>query len=61
MKGIFINWKTSLFGGVPGAALIADGITTKNWLEAVGGLGVLLASLFAKDYNVTGTGKTEGE
>lgn len=61
MKGILTNWKTTLFGGVPGAALIVNGITTKNWLELIGGIGTLLTALFAKDYNVSGAGVPKPE
>lgn len=48
------NWKTTVFGGTPGAGLIIDGIMSKNWAQVAGGVGLLLVAIFAKDGNVTG-------
>jgi len=48
------NWKTTLFGGVPGLGIIIDGIISQNWPQVAGGVGLLLVAIFAKDSDVTG-------
>lgn len=48
------NWKTTVFGGVPGLGMIVDGIMTKNWGQVAGGIGLLLVAVFAKDAGKSG-------
>lgn len=49
------NWKTTLFGGIPGIGIIIEGITTQNWNNVVMGVGLLLTAIFAKDAGTSGT------
>lgn len=54
MNALLKSWKTTVFGGVPGLAMMVEGVQSKNYGIALGGLGILLVSIFAKDHNVTG-------
>lgn len=59
------NWKTSVLGiiaGLPVAiqalldAYNAGQFTGKSAFQVVTGIGIILIGLYAKDWNVTGTG-----
>lgn len=54
MKSLFKNavtsWKSTLVGGIPGLGMIVDGIATKNYGMAAGGLGLLLVSMFVNEH-----------
>ena len=49
MKKLLQNLKTSIFGAVAGLPLIAEGITHKNFVQIISGIGALLVGLLAKD------------
>lgn len=51
MKTIINNIKTSLAGCFAGLPMILDGITSKNWLQIISGIGILITGLLAKDAN----------
>lgn len=51
------NPKTTIGGALAGIPLIIEGFQTKNYGLVAAGIGMLLCGLFAKDHNVTGTGK----
>jgi len=48
------NWMTSAGGLTVGLPMIIDGISTKNWMMVLAGIGAILTGLAAKDSNVTG-------
>lgn len=49
------NWKTTLFGGVPGLGIIIEGVITQNWSNVAMGVGLLLTAIFANDAGTSGT------
>lgn len=49
MKTILKNIKTSIAGSIAGLPLILDGLATKNWVQIVSGIGILITGLLAKD------------
>lgn len=49
MKTILKNIKTSLAGSIAGLPLILDGLASKNWVQIVSGIGILITGLLAKD------------
>jgi len=51
MKLILNNIKTSLAGAFAGFPMILDGISSKNWLQIISGIGILITGLLAKDAN----------
>jgi len=57
MRNIFRNIKTTLFGCITGLPTIVEGAKTHNLTHIIAGIGALLLGLFAKDSDVTGTGK----
>jgi len=48
------NWMTSAGGLTVGLPMIIEGISTKNWMLVLAGVGALLTGLAAKDNNVSG-------
>lgn len=57
MRNIFRNIKTTLFGTIAGLPTIVEGVQTHSISHILAGLGALLLGLFAKDHDVSGTGK----
>lgn len=49
MKTILKNIKTSIAGSIAGLPLILDGLATKNWVQIISGIGILITGLLAKD------------
>jgi len=56
LKGIFVNWFTSLAGSVAGVSQVIDGFAAApdDWFKIIGGLAIMVAGLLAKDLNVSG-------
>lgn len=48
------NWKTTVGGGIPAVSIIVNGVATHDWPQVLFGVGLLLVSFFAKDFDVTG-------
>lgn len=52
MRKILTNIKTSFFGSIAGGSLIADGLTSHNWIQVIAGIATALVGLLAKDSDV---------
>jgi hypothetical protein len=49
MKHILKNFRTTVFGGFPGLAILVAGLSEKQYDKALYGAGLLLVALFASD------------
>ena len=61
IKTWFMNWLTSIAGGVAGIPQIIEGYTSqpKNWTLIITGIGTFILGLVAKDSNKSGKGTAE--
>lgn len=49
MRTILKNIKTSLAGSIAGLPMILEGLASKNWIQIISGIGILITGLLAKD------------
>jgi len=53
MKALLKNLKTTIAGSIAGLPMILNGISAKDPVQVISGLGILITGLLAKDAHTT--------